>query len=114
MAFTIFCENKNVYCFMQFSEDAYKCRECLGWNKVIPLTRIKRTTGLDKTEILDKIYANVKVNNIGHELIMTIDKLIQINGWEFRTAADRDFVMDETLKYLLSSMHNFIKEKEGK
>ena len=98
---------------MQFHQDAYVCRECLGWNKVIPLHRVIKQP-LDKEELLNKIYANLKVNNICHELIMAIDKLLQVSEWEFKTAADRDFITDEMLKFVLSNIKNFIKaKKEG-
>jgi len=62
-------------------------------------------------ELSAKIYNNRQINNIWHELMMAIDMLIRNNKYEFKTAADKDYIMDRSHKFLIELMSKYIKDK---
>ena len=57
-----------------------------------------------------KCYGDKRTNNVMLELILTIDKVLRENGWEFNSASDRDYVSDETHKFLLNFIRPYIRE----
>jgi hypothetical protein len=46
------------------------------------------------------------------EMVMTVDKLLRENGYEFNSAADRDYTSDEVHKFLLSFIRPYIRIKD--
>ena len=90
----------------------YEKRKLKTMDNIIDFS--KKLSSDEKITINDlaaKIYNNRQINNIYHELMMTVDKILQQNKYEFKTAADKDFVMIESHKFLINILIKFIKEK---
>jgi len=106
----MFCPEGNILCHLTFNKDFYECRKCLGWDKVIVFQKIEKKPEqkVDGETLLKKIYVSPKINNIAHELIMNVDKTLRENDWEFKTAADRDYVTDQVLQATIQIMLKFI------
>lgn len=64
-------------------------------------------------DLLMKCYSDRRLNNVMQEMVMTVDKLLRENGYEFNSAADRDYTSDEVHKFLLSFIKPYIRIKDG-
>ncbi len=62
-------------------------------------------------DLLTKCYSDRKINNVLQELMMVVDKGFQDNDWEFNSASDRDYVADETYKFLLNIVKLYVRRR---
>lgn len=63
-------------------------------------------------DLLMKCYSDRRLNNVMQEMVMTVDKLLRENGYEFNSAADRDYTSDEVHKFLLNFIRPYIRIKD--
>ena len=81
------------------------------------VSRFGRPASKDKAvisgeDLLMKCYSDRRLNNVMQEMVMTVDKLLRENGYEFNSAADRDYTSDEVHKFLLSFIRPYIRIKD--
>ena len=72
----------------------------------------KDKTVISTEDMLMKCYSDRRLNNVMQEMVMTVDKLLRENGYEFNSAADRDYTSDEVHKFLLSFIRPYIRIKD--
>lgn len=72
-----------------------------------------RSTIVDVNHLLLKIYLSKNISNVLHQLIMTVDRIIQAEKYEFKSEGDRDFIKDMLHQYLARNLVRVIKVKDN-